>query len=256
MGWPCVVVVLGGPVVQYPWSQELGTSGISLLCYIVIPVESWLLLSHSSLGLTLRLADCESQPQTWHANCCMGADYSRVWFLLRSSFGHAACEAYWILCCCCLKLATGCFVSGSLGKNSGAGQFQKLLVTFLGNLFRATSDPQFVAAFSGHVCAQEGPSCTLRLAFTTTGLGRRSAKVPRHPEIFLCLPPTPSCLLGSDTERFSGGTLIAWGRFTVSHQVGACCCPMRGRCLLVFKGGGECGPCPRASQLSLPHIFP
>ena len=53
------------------------------------------------------------------------------------------------------------------------------------------SDPQFMAAFEEPGCVWKGPSCAPRLAFTSSGLSGRSAKVPRHPEItsaYLHLP--------------------------------------------------------------------
>lgn len=54
---------------------------------------------------------------------------SSVWCLPISPCEYAACEAYWILLCCFLKLAMGCFDSGTLWRNSGSGQCQRLSVT-------------------------------------------------------------------------------------------------------------------------------
>ena len=69
-------------------------------------------------------------------------------------------------------------------------------------------------------CTWERSSCAPRLAFTSPGTGGRSAKVLRIPMIRLSLAPPSSCILGSTTERASGGTLIACNGFSVSYQVG------------------------------------
>ena len=60
-----------------------------------------------------------------------------------------------------------------------------------------------MAACAEPGCAKEGPSFVPRLAFTSTGLGGKSAKVPRHPKILLCLPLPTGCLLCSVTEGAS-----------------------------------------------------
>ena len=44
------------------------------------------------------------------------------------------------------------------------------------------SDPQFVAASAGPGYVQEGPTCTPRLACSSTGPRGRSAKVLKHPQ--------------------------------------------------------------------------
>lgn len=60
------------------------------------------------------------------------------------------------------------------------------------------SNPKFVAASAVPECVQEGPSCLLRLAFTSIMPRDRSENVPRHLEIYLrsasaCwLPDRPS----------------------------------------------------------------
>lgn len=56
-------------------------------------------------------------------------------------------------------------------KDSGAGQCQMMLVTCLGNLFGAISNPQILPSSAGPGFAQEGQSCTVRLAFTCTWPG-------------------------------------------------------------------------------------
>ena len=48
----------------------------------------------------------------------------------------------------------------------------------------------------------------------------RSANVPRQPEICLHLPLPSGCLLGSVTERASGGMWVVLGTFSEIHQVG------------------------------------
>lgn len=53
----------------------------------------------------------------------------RVWCWPRSPCRYAAREAYWILLCCCLKLATGCIGSGPLQRDSSASLCQMLPVT-------------------------------------------------------------------------------------------------------------------------------
>ena len=82
------------------------------------------------------------------------------------------------------------------------------------------SDPWFVAASAGPGCVWERSSCSPTPSFTSTSPRGRSAKAPRYPEICLWLPPPVGCLIGLVTEWASAGTRIAWGRFSVSHQVG------------------------------------
>lgn len=101
-----------------------------------------------------------------------------------------SCEAYWTLLCSCLKVDTRCIDSGPLGMNSGAGQCKMLPVTGPGNLFGATGNPMFVAAYAGSGCMWKGTSCAARLVFTSIQTGSRSATVPKIPEIsFHCQLP-------------------------------------------------------------------
>ena len=89
----------------------------------------------------------------------------------------------------------------------------------MGNLFRLQSNPQFVAASVGCGCVWEGPSCAPRLGFASTELGGRSVKGLRHHEMCLYLPLPDGCLLALVTDRASGGIPVAYGRFSVSHQL-------------------------------------
>ena len=86
--------------------------------------------------------------------------------------------------------------------------------------FDLQNDPQFVVASVGPLCAWERPSCTPRLASTSTEPGNRSTKGPKHRKIYLHLPPPAGCLLVSVTERASRGTLVAQHSFSASYQVG------------------------------------
>ena len=132
---------------------------------------------------------------------------SMVWCLRRSPFGYAACEAYWILFCYCLKQATGCFGSGPLERHSGAPQCQTLFVTGPWQIVWSYKWSTLVSASTGPGCACEGQSCAWKLALTSTRFGGRSTKFPRLPdEIHCCLPSLASFLLGSVTLRASGYT--------------------------------------------------
>ena len=77
-----------------------------------------------------------------------------------------------------------------------------------------------MAASARHECALEGPSYTTRPDTTSTRSRGRSAKALRHTEICLLRLISASCLISSVFERASGGTWVAWVRFSVSHQVG------------------------------------
>lgn len=98
---------------------------------------------------------------------------------------------------CCLKLATVCIGSGSLGKDSSASQCQLLPVSGPGQPVQSCGYPQSVAAPSAPECMQKGPRCPKRLAFISTGPGGRSSKVAKHPKIYLILP---SLLADSQTQ--------------------------------------------------------
>ena len=98
-------------------------------------IERGLLLAHLCVGLTSRLPDSEAQPRPWHVAAMQvvttrsGICLSRFWCLPKSPFGYATCEAFLIFLRCSLKLATGCVVSGPLGRDSGLDQCQMLPVT-------------------------------------------------------------------------------------------------------------------------------
>ena len=74
---------------------------------------------------------------------------SRVWCLRRSLFGYAACEAYWILPCCYLNLATRYIDSGTLEGTLVQTNKKNCLWLALGKLFGAISTPQLMAASAG-----------------------------------------------------------------------------------------------------------
>ena len=110
---------------------------VSWACYVGSPVviESWLLLAHSCVISTLSLADCEDQPSTQCTSCCAGVDYTKWNFPQQGlvptkiSLGTSCCEAYWILCCCCLELPTWCIGPGSHWSASGTELCETLPVT-------------------------------------------------------------------------------------------------------------------------------
>ena len=82
------------------------------------------------------------------------------------------------------------------------------------------NNPLFVADSAGPCYVWEGPSCAPRPASTSTEPRGWSAKLPRHPEICLYLSPLAGFLIILVTEGAFVGTQVAWGRFSVSHQVG------------------------------------
>ena len=86
------------------------------------------------MGLTLRLADSEDQPQPQCVSCCAGTDHTN-WnspqqglVPSRSRFGYAACEANRTLLCR-LELAIGCVGSGASREGLWCSQCHMLLVT-------------------------------------------------------------------------------------------------------------------------------
>ena len=74
-----------------------------------------------------------------------------------------------------------------------------------GNLFIATSDPQFVAVSAGFGSTWEDKAAHQSCLLPALGLGGRSAEFPRHPEICLQQPSHAGCLIGSVTESAFGG---------------------------------------------------
>lgn len=98
----------------------------------------------------------------------------------------------------------GVLVLGLLGQNLVQANIRRCLCLALRNLFKATNDPQIVAASARLGCTCEGLSCATKLAFTSTGHEGISANIPRHPWIHHCQPLLAGCLLGSVTESASG----------------------------------------------------
>ena len=74
------------------------------------------------------------------------------WYSLRSPFGYVACEVYWILLWCCLKLATECVGTGLFGRDSSAGQCKMLSVSDLSKLFRATNNSLWLPLLGMGTC--------------------------------------------------------------------------------------------------------
>ena len=108
----------------------------------------------------------------------------------------------------------------ALMSESAVSQCQVLSILAHSSLFEATNDPKFVAESSRLGCTQDEPSCSEELDFISTGSRDVSANVPSHHRVHLCLSLPAGYLLGSVTEKDSGGTRVTWGRFSVSHQVG------------------------------------
>lgn len=96
-----------------------------------------MLLVHSCVGRTFRLADCEDptwpQVLTTQSGFCL----SLVWCL-----PHLWDN--WILLWCFLKLATLYVCSGAFWEDSGTGQCQILPMTGSGNLFDATKHFDYI----------------------------------------------------------------------------------------------------------------
>lgn len=88
-------------------------------------------------------------------------------------------------------------------EDSGAGQCYAAGDWPCTSCLELQSYPHFVAASAGPGCAWKGPRCIPRPAFISPGPGSRSARVPRHPEICLCLPLPAGCLLGLIREKAS-----------------------------------------------------
>lgn len=102
-------------------------------------------------------------------------------------------------------MATGYLGSGSIGKDSGAGQSETLTVTGPGQplcSFKQSSLWMFLLCLGMHGKDQTKHQGWLLPA---PGLGSRSAKVPRQREIHVYLPPPAGYVLSSVTEKVSGG---------------------------------------------------
>ena len=125
-------------LIAWVWCSK----SVPCLNYVDLPVvtECWFLLTtlmwQWPLGwLTVRLSSYHSvQTAVQVLTTLSGIRHSRVWCLLRSLFGDAVCEAYWILLWCCLKLVPGCVGSAPLARDCGTGQCQIPPVTALGEL--------------------------------------------------------------------------------------------------------------------------
>lgn len=127
-------MICGTQLCSFPDHLSWCSKNVPCVCYMVPPViiECGFLLACPCVGLTLTLANTEVQFPTQCISCCAGADHT----MQNSSqqFGTRGLpvdmlpvKLIWILFCC-LNLATGCLGSGSLWKNSGAGQYQTLSV--------------------------------------------------------------------------------------------------------------------------------
>ena len=198
------------------------------VCNVDPPVvfKSWLLLACLYMGLTLRLADCEAQPRPWHA--------------IRSAVTHNTKQnlpqqglvqvkiSLWI-CCLWSLLALALMLSESSHWvcwfwASLEGLWCRPMSDAACDCSWATyleiqSDPQYVATSAGFGWMWKRPSCTPRPAFTRFRPRGRLAKTSRHPEILLHFLLPAGCLIGSVTQRASGSTQVAWGGFSVNHQV-------------------------------------
>ena len=66
-----------GTVSLFTWAG--GTGNVPFVGYMTPPVvvEFWLLLAHSCVGLTLRLAGCEDWSWPQCLSCCAGADHTK-----------------------------------------------------------------------------------------------------------------------------------------------------------------------------------
>ena len=160
---------------------------------------------------------CEDGPRRQCMSCCAGADHATAREILLSSFrcllrsllGYAT---NWIPLWYSLKLDTGsvgCFCN-LLGETLVQSNFRLCMWLVLGNVFVIHS--LWLPPRPG--CAREGLSFSPRLTFTGTG-----PSVQKETQD----SPWPVCayMLGLVTGRASGSSQVAWGRFSVSHQVGA-----------------------------------
>lgn len=182
----------------------------STSCYFPLVTESWLLLVDSCMGPTLRLANCEAQPDRnvsaavqvlstkWSSppqrlepaniSLCMGHLWSSLDLTLMSEAHHWEC------------LLRG-FV-----RDSGASQCQMLPVTTWGTAV--------CVCLCWPGCAWVGPNCAARLAPTSTAQGQVStgqrSLVSRHLLADVCLSHWKSLWLYWSGKR----------HVPVSHQVG------------------------------------
>lgn len=132
---------LVGPSVTASLFTRCGCSNDILCACCMGPpavIEYWLLLAHLCMGSTFRLADSGAQPSTQCAGCCAmlitpSGFTSATMVLPTPSCGYAACEAFWTLLCCCLKLASEWIGSRLIWRDSGAGQIRCCLWLALNN---------------------------------------------------------------------------------------------------------------------------
>ena len=90
----------------------------------------------------------------------------------------------------------------------------------LGNLFGATKwSTVYGCLWRAWVCVERTKLCTKAGLYQQWAQWQVS-KSSKAPWDHLCLPTPARCLFGSVTESASVGTWVAWGRFSVSHQVG------------------------------------
>lgn len=168
---------------------------LSTLCGSSFVIESWFLLAHSCVGLTLRLANSEAQP-TQHASCWshetkfasagfgFGLDFP-VDMLLVNLIG--SCYIVW-------SWALLVFVLGLFGATPLQSYIRHCLCLALGNLFGVICNVQLVDPSAGPGCMWKGPSCTPWSAFTSTMGRQQKSQAPRS---------LPDCrfLLGLITEK-------------------------------------------------------
>lgn len=69
------------------------------------------------------------------------------------------------------------------------GDVSHCLCLALGNLFEATSDPSIVLPLVGLAAQWKDQAALQGWLFSALGSGGRSANIPRHSGIHLCLPP-------------------------------------------------------------------
>ena len=107
-------------------------------CWWSLPINSWLLLAHSCMGLTFRVTDWDYRQSQW-MSCCTDADHTKGAFTSAGSGAYqdlpsdvplveligSYSDVAW-------SSPLDMLVLGLLGKHSGAGQCQTLTVTWSG----------------------------------------------------------------------------------------------------------------------------
>ena len=157
MGWPYVVGVLWGPVVQSPWSPEWGTTVISLCVSCGPSCCNLVLITTAAFvhGINPQLADCEVQIWPWHASCYVVADYTKQnspqWGLTPAKISLWIC-CFWSLVDYALMLSeVGHWVCWFCASWEGlwCSPIWHYLWLALGNLFGAISNTQLVTVSTG-----------------------------------------------------------------------------------------------------------